>query len=40
MMDRMTSQVLEKMYPKQDNDVRPAKNQSTVGNGPVTEGNE
>jgi hypothetical protein len=40
MMDRMTSQVLEKMHPKQDNDVRPAKNQSTVGNGPVTEGNE
>ncbi len=40
MMDRMTSQVMEKMYPKQDNDVRPAKNESTVDNGPATEGNE
>ncbi len=39
MMDRMTSQVLEKMYPKQDNDVGPAINASRIDNGPVTEGN-
>jgi hypothetical protein len=39
MMNRMTSQVMEKMYPKQDNDVRLATNQSIVGNEPVTEGN-
>jgi hypothetical protein len=39
MMNRMTSQVLEKMCPKQDNDLRPARNESTVENGPVTEGN-
>ena len=40
MMDRMTSQVLEKMYPKQDDDVGPAGKDSTVGDGPVTEGNK
>ena len=38
MMDRMTSQVLEKMYQKQENDVRPARNESTVDDAPVTEG--
>jgi hypothetical protein len=38
MMNRMTSQVLGKMYPKQDNDIRPAENQSSVENEPVTEG--
>ena len=38
MMDRLTSQVLEKMYPKQD-DVGPAGKESVVNDGPVTEGN-
>lgn len=38
MMNRMTSQVLGKMCPKQDNDNRPAGNQSPVENGPATEG--
>jgi hypothetical protein len=38
MMDRVTSQVLEKMYPKQD-DSGPAGNKSVLDYGPVTEGN-
>jgi hypothetical protein len=38
MMDRVTSQVLEKMYPKQD-DSGPAGNKPVVDYGPVTEGN-
>jgi len=38
MMDRVTSQVLEKMCPKQD-DSGPAGNKSVVNDGPVTEGN-
>jgi hypothetical protein len=38
MMDRVTSQVLEKMCPKQD-DSGPAGNKSVVDDGPVTEGN-
>lgn len=37
MMDRVTSQVLEKMYPKQD-DSGPAGNKSVGDYGPVTEG--
>ncbi len=37
MMDRVTSQVLEKMCPKQD-DSGPA-GKSVVNDGPVTEGN-
>ena len=40
MMDRMTSQVLKKMYLKQDNAVAPEKNEPAVDNGPVTEGNQ
>jgi hypothetical protein len=39
MMNRMTSQVLEKMYLKQDNSVAPANNEPGVDDGPVTEGN-
>ena len=38
MMVRLTSQVLEKMYPKQD-DSGPAGNTSVIDDGPVTEGN-
>ena len=40
MMDRLTSQVLEKMYPKQDEDVGPAGMESIGGDGPVAEGNQ
>ena len=39
MMDRVTSQVLEKMYPKQDDNIGPAGKESVVAGGPVTEGN-
>ncbi|MGO8680193.1 MAG: DVU0524 family FlgM-associated protein [Limisphaerales bacterium] len=39
MMDRVTSQVLEKMYPKQDDNIGPAGKESVVADGPVTEGN-
>ncbi len=38
MMVRLTSQVLEKMCPKQD-DSGPAGNTSVIDDGPVTEGN-
>ena len=37
MMDRVTSQVLEKMCPKQD-DSGPAGSNSVIDDGPVTEG--
>ena len=40
MMERMTSQVLEKMCPKQDDDVGPAGKESVGGDGPVAEGNK
>ncbi len=39
MMERMTSQVLENMCPKQD-DVGPAGKESVVGDGPVAEGSK
>jgi hypothetical protein len=39
-MDRLTNQVLEKMCPKQDDNVGPAGKDSVVGDGPVAEGNE
>ncbi len=39
MMNRLTSQVLEKMCPKQD-DAGPAGKESIVGQGPVAEGNK
>ena len=38
MMDRLTSQVLEKMCPKQDDNVGPAGKESVGGDGPVAEG--
>ena len=40
MMDRLTSQVLEKMCPKQDDDVGPAGKEFVGGGGPVVEGNK
>jgi hypothetical protein len=39
MMNRLTNQVLEKMYPKQDDTVGPAGKDSIDG-GPVAEGNK
>lgn len=39
MMDRLTSQVLEKMCPKQDNDAGPTGKESAVFDGPAVEGN-
>jgi len=40
MMDRLTNQVLEKMCPKQDDNVGPAGKESVGGDGPVAEGNQ
>ncbi len=40
MMDRLTSQVLEKMYPKQDEDVATSGKESEVEDGPTMEGNK
>lgn len=40
MMDRMTSQVLEKMCPKQDGNVGPTGKESEGGGGPAAEGNQ
>ncbi|MDR3569936.1 MAG: hypothetical protein P4L43_18090 [Syntrophobacteraceae bacterium] len=37
-MDRLTSQILANMCPKQDNEAGPAGSQSASSNGPVAEG--
>jgi len=38
MMDRLTSQILEKVYPKQD--AGPATDESGIGEEPITEGSK
>ena len=38
-MDRLTSQILENMCPKQDDEAGPAGSQSANSDGPVAEGN-
>ena len=40
MMDRLTTQVLEKMYPKQEEEAGTSGKDSEAENGPVTEGNQ
>ena len=40
MMDRLTTQVLGNMYPKQDEDLGSLGKESTGDSGPVTEGNK